>query len=88
MRSKAYRQIPALQEESFAAFDQRPPPPPAVLEVEDQAGDIFLRPTEEPALALEHGVLVFTGEPDGDLEDAVFRHREDRARMPADPESE
>ena len=56
--------------------------PGTVLEIEEQAGGIFLKPvSEEPALALENGVLVFTGEPEGDLEEAVSRHREERIRM-------
>jgi len=53
--------------------------PGTVLEVETREQDILLRPRRtEPDLVEEDGVLVFTGEPTGDLERAVDDQRKAR----------
>ena len=53
--------------------------PGTSLRIERKADAIILvAQTEEPAVAHEDGVLVFTGEPVGDLTDAVSREREER----------
>ena len=53
----------------------------AVLSVEGVENGIVLKPVEErDALILEDGVLVFAGAVDGDIEAAVTRGREGRAR--------
>lgn len=54
--------------------------PGTVLEVETHDEDIVLRPRRaEPDLVEEDGVLVFTGEPTGDLEAAVEEQRAARS---------
>jgi len=54
--------------------------PGTILEVETREEDILLRPRRtEPDLVEEDGVLVFTGEPTGDLERAVEDQRNARS---------
>ena len=53
--------------------------PGTVLTIESRDDDIVLHPRRsEPDLVVEDGVLVFTGEAEGDLEQAVERQREER----------
>jgi AbrB family looped-hinge helix DNA binding protein len=56
--------------------------PGAVLRIEERDAGIFLRPeaagTGDPYLVRKGGVLVFTGQAEGDLEAAVQRDREER----------
>jgi AbrB family looped-hinge helix DNA binding protein len=55
--------------------------PGAVLQVEEIADGILLKPVpERAALTMKEGVLVFTGQVEGDLESALQRNREERAR--------
>jgi AbrB family looped-hinge helix DNA binding protein len=55
--------------------------PGAVLEIEEQQDRIVLRLREEaPDLVREDGVLVYAGEPVGDLEQAVEAQRSRRGR--------
>lgn len=55
--------------------------PGAVLQVEEIADGIVLKPvTERAPLTMKEGVLVFTGQVEGDLESALQRNREERAR--------
>jgi AbrB family looped-hinge helix DNA binding protein len=54
--------------------------PGAVLEVQQQGGDVLLKPVpEEPRLLEKDGVLVFRGKAAGDLAESVQSHR--RARL-------
>jgi AbrB family looped-hinge helix DNA binding protein len=56
--------------------------PGAVLRIEELDSGILLRPeaseTEDPYLVRKGGVLVFTGQAEGDLEASVQRDREER----------
>ena len=57
--------------------------PGAVLRIEERDAGIFLRPeasetAADPYLVRKGGVLVFTGQAEGDLEAAVQRDREER----------
>ena len=55
--------------------------PGAVLRVEEVEDGIVLKPvTDQTALVLEEGVLVFAGEVTGDIEQATRLDREERAR--------
>jgi AbrB family looped-hinge helix DNA binding protein len=55
--------------------------PGAVLEVEEQGGDVLLKPVqEEPRLLERDGVLVFGGEALGDLAESVQKHRRERLK--------
>jgi AbrB family looped-hinge helix DNA binding protein len=55
--------------------------PGSVLRLEERNEEIVLRPvTERSPLVLEDGILVFTGEVEGDLETALQRARNDRSR--------
>ena len=50
--------------------------------IEEEGDRIVLRPaSEEPALTLKDGILVFTGAAEGDLEAAVTAVRDARARQ-------
>jgi len=61
--------------------------PGSVLEVEERAEGIVLKPVVEVApLALRDGVLVFTGEVEGDVDAALRRDRAERSRSLATPE--
>ena len=56
--------------------------PGRLLTVEEQGNAILLRPVEEEMpLAVEDGVLVFTGEAIGDLIGVVRKQRERRTRQ-------
>ena len=53
--------------------------PGTALSVEERNGEIVLKPTwEEPSLKRKGGLLVFAGQPTGDLLDAVDKHRRER----------
>lgn len=53
--------------------------PGSTLELEEKDEALLLRPQRPaPDLVEEDGVLVFTGEPGGDLDGALERHREAR----------
>ena len=55
--------------------------PGAVLRIEEQSGGILLRPADKMAgLVRKAGVLVFAGEPEGDIDSALARDREERLR--------
>lgn len=58
--------------------------PGAVLEVQQQGGDVLLKPVqEEPRLLEKDGVLVFRGKASGDLAGAVQSHRRERLKRVA-----
>ena len=58
--------------------------PGSVLKVEERAEGIVLKPVAESSpLALKDGILVFTGEVEGDLETALRRNRDERFRKVA-----
>jgi AbrB family looped-hinge helix DNA binding protein len=55
--------------------------PGSVLELRESGDDLLLSPRrDEPDLVREEGVLVYTGEATGDLEDAVEQQRRHRLR--------
>ncbi len=55
--------------------------PGSELQVEEKDGAIVIRGVEDlPGLVEKDGVLVFRARPNGDLADAVRRHRADRMR--------
>jgi len=55
--------------------------PGSVLKLEERDEGIILKPvTEKSPLALKDGILVFTGEVEGDLEAALQRDRDERSR--------
>ena len=55
--------------------------PGSVLRLEEREDEILLRPRRDrPPTRLKGGVLVFSGEPAGDLIEAVNRHRGERAK--------
>lgn len=55
--------------------------PGTALSVEGRNGEVVLKPrSEAPALKRKGGLLVFAGQPTGDLLDAVERHRRERLR--------
>lgn len=55
--------------------------PGSVLTLEERDEEITLKPvTENSRLVLKGGVLVFTGEVEGDFDAALLRDRNDRAR--------
>lgn len=61
--------------------------PGSVLKVEERAEGIVLTPVAEiTPLALRDGVLVFTGEVEGDIDEALLRDRAERSRRLAIPE--
>jgi AbrB family looped-hinge helix DNA binding protein len=56
----------------------------SVLEIDESEEGIVLRPTTtEPPVTVSQGVLVFTGNPAGDLDRALRRHRDERLRSVA-----
>jgi AbrB family looped-hinge helix DNA binding protein len=58
----------------------------SVLEITESEEGIVLRPGKaEPPVVETDGVLVFTGTPTGDLDQALERHREDRLRSMGRP---
>lgn len=57
--------------------------PGSLLEAINQNGAIRLQLKEDAPLVLNEGVLVFSGESQGNLEDAVHRVREERNRRAA-----
>ena len=61
----------------------------SVLEIDESEDGIVLRPERNaPPVREDEGVLVFTGSPVGDLDQALERHREERIRSVAWPVSE
>ena len=53
----------------------------SVLKLEERNEEIILKlVTERSPLALKDGILVFTGEVEGDLETALQRDRDERSR--------
>jgi len=55
--------------------------PGSVLRLEEREDEILLTPLRDaPPTRLKGGVLVFSGEPVGDLVEAVKRHRDERAK--------
>lgn len=61
----------------------------SVLEIDESEDGIVLRPERSvPPVREDEGVLVFTGSPVGDLDQALERHREERIRSVAWPVSE
>lgn len=53
----------------------------AEVVIEQEGDHIVLRPaTDEPALAVKDGILIFTGAAEGDLESALTAVREGRTR--------
>jgi AbrB family looped-hinge helix DNA binding protein len=58
--------------------------PGAVLKIEEKENQIVLTPViDEEALVVEDGVLMFTGELEGDPDLVIQRDREERARKVA-----
>jgi AbrB family looped-hinge helix DNA binding protein len=58
--------------------------PGSVLRVEEREDEILLTPLRDgPPTRIKGGVLVFSGEPAGDLLEAVKRHRDERAKRVA-----
>lgn len=55
--------------------------PGMAFRIEERGDSILLTPVEQPiALAYEDGILVFTGELQGNVDDALRRDREERSR--------
>lgn len=55
--------------------------PGSVLKLEERDEEIVLKPVvERSSLLLKDGILVFTGEVEGDLETALRRDRDERSR--------
>jgi len=55
--------------------------PGSVLKLEERDEEIVLKPVAERSpLILKDGILVFTGEVEGDLETALRRDRDERSR--------
>ena len=55
--------------------------PGSQIHIEESGQDIILKPIHgEPNLRLKEGVLVFSGVPLGDLNNALAKHREDRSK--------
>ena len=58
--------------------------PGSVLRVEEREDEILLTPRRDrPPTRMKGGVLVFSGEPTGDLLESVKRHRDERAKRVA-----
>jgi AbrB family looped-hinge helix DNA binding protein len=56
----------------------------SVLRVEGRENEIRLTPLRDsPPIRVKEGVLVFAGEPAGDLNGVVKRHRDERAKRVA-----
>ena len=61
----------------------------SVLEIAESEEGIVLRPQKaEPPVVETNGILVFTGTPTGDLEQALERHRDERIRSMGRPGSD
>ena len=61
----------------------------SVLEIAESKEGIVLRPEKaEPPVVETDGVLVFTGTPTGDLDQALERHRDERIRSMGWPKSD
>ena len=54
--------------------------PGAVLRIEEREGEILLRPAKVSGLVRKEGILVFVGEAEGDMTDAVQKDREERIK--------
>lgn len=55
--------------------------PGSVLKIEERAEEIVLKPVAESSpLVVKDGILVFTGEVEGDLETVLRRERNERSR--------
>ena len=55
--------------------------PGSQIHIEESGQEIILKPIHgEPNLRLKEGVLVFSGVPLGDLNNAVIKHREKRIK--------
>jgi AbrB family looped-hinge helix DNA binding protein len=55
--------------------------PGTQMRIEETDQTIVLKPVRgEPNLVLKDGVLVYSGKPMGDLEKAIEKHREERAK--------
>jgi len=53
--------------------------PGSQIHIEESGQEIILKPIHgEPNLRLKEGILVFTGVPVGDLNNAVAKHRKER----------
>jgi len=60
----------------------------SVLEIDESEEGIVLRPEKaDPPVVETGGVLVFTGAPAGDLDQALERHRDERIRSVGWPAS-
>jgi AbrB family looped-hinge helix DNA binding protein len=61
--------------------------PGSVLEIGERDGEIVLKPLiESQALLLDDGILVFTGEIEGDIETALRRDRDERSKRVVGPQ--
>ena len=55
--------------------------PGSQIQIEESGQEIILKPIHgEPNMRLKEGVLVFSGVPLGDLNDAVVKHRKKRTK--------
>ena len=55
--------------------------PGSQIHIEESGQEIILKPIHgEPSLRLKEGVLVFSGDPLGDLNNALAKHREVRLK--------
>ena len=55
--------------------------PGSQIQIEESGQEIILKPIHgEPNLRLKEGVLVFSGVPLGDLNQALAKHREERLK--------
>ncbi len=55
--------------------------PGSILKIEERDEEIVLKPVAETSpLVLKDGILVFTGEVEGEFDTAVRRDREERSR--------
>ena len=55
--------------------------PGSQINIEESGQEIILKPIHgEPNLRLKDGVLVYSGVPVGDLDDALAKHREGRLK--------
>ena len=55
--------------------------PGSQIHIEESGQDIILKPIHgEPNLRIKEGVLVFSGVPQGNLSNALAKHREERIK--------
>ena len=55
--------------------------PGSQIHIEERGQDIILKPIHgEPNLRIKEGVLVFSGVPQGNLSNALAKHREERIK--------